>query len=773
MARKLYIGNRPNQKIPYSKKVANDFEWAKDCIDYYGSQDSYIQDTTKEDIDKRFDWFNNKFDMKDFNKVVNPLNSKNIDYQQWGADLRPFNIMRPIIERISSEYRKRPFGYSVEVNNPDAVSKEETKLYNELILNIRQQFINYVNGEAGNEELTGLPSQPIEDTESIRERYSNMRDMRAIEGQHALELLINDTYARQLFHNGMLDWLIAGDIVTLKEIEDENIVYTKLKSLYCGWSSDSEFIEDGEFAWSYQYKSMSWVVDKFYSELTPQQIDDLNKGTKYSKYNSLGLRGNTNNTDDVYVLHCSWKSYKKIGILEYIDPQTGELSEVEVSEEYSPDEGENITWMWITEVWEGYKLNHDVYIRIRPIQQQRRKMNHKSACKLPYNGRIYSNDFNNRVSVASVAIPYQILYVIGFRQLELTLSKNKGKVLMLDKNIIPNDDGWDEEKFIYYGQALGYHFIDRNQVGVDKSYNQYQVMDMSTLGDVKNLIEFISWVEHQLKMTFGITLQREGQFSPKEGTGQREQDLFQSAVLTEEVFARYDEFVERELQGLLDYSKYCWRNGKRAKFIGSDQRSKILDIDPYNYQSLEFGVRVSTDSRTLDTIKRMQQATFAFAQNGASPETILEVLDAQNPSMLKEALNKMEARTNEVQERQAQQQQELVQSQATAEQQRMQQEHSNDLDKINVEYDRKEQLEAVKNLTTPVQNVPETPEDNTMDIKMMEDSTKKDIENRKISSAERIAAANIKDNQAERLNKRIIEKEKAKTALANKVVGEK
>ena len=768
-----YIGPRPKQKLPYSEKLKNEKEWFKQCIDYYGGLDHTDNTVGKDKQKKRYDYYNSKFNIEDFDKTLNPLNSRKVEYKQWSADLRPFNIMRPIIDRISSEYRKRPFGFFIDVNNPDSVSVEDIAKKKAFTEMARQQFINIINGLSGNEEISGLPTQEVETPQMIIERFAELRDQRAIEGQYALELIMQDTYAQQKWNDLMLDWIIAGEVITHKGVEREEIIYDTYSSYDCSWDSTEQYIEDGEYCWSRIDKPLTWIVDKFYEDLTEEEIDLLEKGTQYG-YNPRGAY--PTNNGEIEVLHATWRTYTKVGIMSYIDPMTGELSELEVPEDYTPDKDEKVEWFWVNEVCEGYRIDGRIYTRMRTIPYQRDRVNDRSSRKLPYNGRIYSGDFNNKVSVASLAMPYQMLYLVIIRQLELVLSKNKSKVLLLDKNVIPNGDGWDEEKFLYYGQALGYLFINRNQIGVDKGYNQYNVLDMSTLGEVSNLIELAEWCQRELKEHFGITPGREGQHASKMGTGAAQMDLFQSAVVTEEIYARFDDFIEREMQGLLDLSKFAWRNGKKARFVGSDMRHKILDIDPANYSSADFGVRANVNARDLDVIKRMQQSTHAFAQNGASPLTILEVLDAQQPSRLKEAMSKMEAKQQQAIEQNQEHERKMLEQNIQAAQQAEQIKHQQEIEKINIEYDRKERIEALKTSIVPIApEIKETPDhfyeqiSNDNNNANSDRISKENIEREKLATAREIKAADLADRQAERLNKERIEKLK----LKNPVSGEK
>ena len=62
-------------------------------------------------------------------------------------------------------------------------------------------------------------------------------------------------------------------------------------------------------------------------------------------------------TSDYFDLwHTTWKSYKKIGFLTYLD-EMGMPQETIVTEDYINIGNEiDIKWDWIIEVWEGYRI---------------------------------------------------------------------------------------------------------------------------------------------------------------------------------------------------------------------------------------------------------------------------------------------------------------------------------------------------------------------------------------------------------------------------------
>ena len=64
---------------------------------------------------------------------------------------------------------------------------------------------------------------------------------------------------------------------------------------------------------------------------------------------------------NIHVWHCCWKSLKKIGFVNIINPETGMPEEYQVNETYKETGNElDVEWKWIIEVWEGYRIGQDL-----------------------------------------------------------------------------------------------------------------------------------------------------------------------------------------------------------------------------------------------------------------------------------------------------------------------------------------------------------------------------------------------------------------------------
>lgn len=94
----------------------------------------------------------------------------------------------------------------------------------------------------------------------------------------------------------------------------------------------------------------------------------------------------------------------------------------------NPDRVEKIEWKWINEVWEGYKIGKEDYLQIRPLPYQRNELNNISRCKLPINGRCYSDDHASNISIYELMIEWVKLFIICNYRLERMIAKSKDKI---------------------------------------------------------------------------------------------------------------------------------------------------------------------------------------------------------------------------------------------------------------------------------------------------------------------------------------------------------
>ena len=660
----------PKQKIPRSRKTK---EWGKNTIEAFIDRSSFSSQH-KASLHKYYDAYNGNLVEADYNYVINPYNSEKHKVKGFPAKLRSYNIIKPVVDLLLGEKSKRPFAHQVVIRNSDMKDNQQKLLQQELKKYLEQKFINELN-EMGMQ--TGEPSQEQMPLEELKEEIlTNYKDARAIMGQEALDYMIDKLELPDHLQMGFFDWLVSGEVYSYKDICMNEVEYEIVSPLDLDYekSPDIQFIEDGDWAIRRKLMSVNAIVDSFYDVLKPDEIDRLENPSGKTMNGILSPFNRDSRSMDTErfaeVLHVVWKSFARIGILTYYD-EVGQEQQMIVDEKYKVDSDaqESVEYYWVNQVWEGYRIDGDIFVNIRPHQVQRNEMSNLSVCKLPYNGRIYSNRHSDQISIVSMGLPYQILYNIFHYRLELSIAKNKDKIMLMEMNTIPKRHGWDEEKFMYYADAMGYAFIDstaEGKRGEAVTFNQFQVLDMSLGQYIAAQFQLLQSVKQEWEELIGISRQRKGQVQASDGIGATERAVFQSSVMTEELFRRFDKYVEREFNGLLDTSKVAWKDGKKTQYITGDYREAILDIDAELFQEAEYGVFVKNNSIENDKIQQLKQLTLSFAQNGSQPGTIAEILDSSNFAQIKEKLNEVDAAEKAIQQAQQQQAQQMQSQQLEA-----------------------------------------------------------------------------------------------------------
>jgi hypothetical protein len=622
---------RPLQKTSWAEKKANKYQFFKDNINYLIEQSCFNSvesaNGRTSGIKDLYDVYNGKFPSKWFTHILDPFSAENPNHKKWPAKMRPANILSPNINLLYGEYPGRPFKYTVAVKGDDGYNSFEESRKEELYKNLSQLFINTVNEQGGQPDPSALPnpdapglntgvdSKPADLPEDVMSRFSNtFRDILAIQAQTDIDLTIEDQRIREKMTDMFKDWLIAGEAYSYKDVIRDKTVYERVSPLEIDYdkSPHIKYIEDGDWVVRRLSMTVSDVVDRFYDSLKPSEIDQLEAG-HYSSAPSYfadylnAMTGVENGKIPVY--HGVWKSLKQIQIISYPDPLTGEIQQDMVDESYKINKelGETTEKYWVTQVLEGYRIGDELFLEMQPVNYQPNQLHNLSAHKLPYNGRRFSDTHSENTSVLKSGLPFQIMYCIIFFTLEKTIAKSKGKVVVLDSNVIPRGDGWDEEKFFWYSEAQGYMLINRNQAGVDKSFNQYQALDLGMFDHIAELIKLLDFCKQQYDDQLGISGPRKGEMKSTDSATGTATSMNQSSIITEMIFTSFDQFVRTDLEGLLNCSQIANINGKKALYTGSDQRTEVLNINPDRYCYADLGLMLADSSEERTQLARFRQ----------------------------------------------------------------------------------------------------------------------------------------------------------------------
>jgi hypothetical protein len=346
--------------------------------------------------------------------------------------------------------------------------------------------------------------------------------------------------------------------------------------------------------------------------------------------------------------------------------------------------GAKIEWEWVNEVWEGTRIDGRFYIRVNPVANQRTSLDNPSLCKLPINGRKYSDINSQNVSIVSLGIPYQLNYNIYKYRLELAIARSKDIIAQFDINMIPKN--WDMDKFMYFVEGTGIAWVDYNKEGIILSPQHQSVLDMS----IKTISQYLTLLESimvEWEKVSGVTRQRQGQMGTYEGKATSQQSIVQSSHITEDLFRKFSHFEQRELQGMLDYSKVAWINGKKSMYVLPDGSVDDIDVDPLTHMESEYGIFVSDAGKDVERMQKIEGLTQAALQNGTPLSSIISIFESNSFAQIKDKVIQAEKSAQELAKAQQQAEQE-----AKAQEMQMQQQNLQ-MQLVEKEKDRQMQIE--------------------------------------------------------------------------------
>lgn len=826
----------PAQKVPMSKKTK---EWKENCVDYIIGHSASSRNgnnrSREEEMQTYYDLYNSIYNEKDLKYVTNPFKQDD----GFPATAQDYNIIKPKIDLLLGEETKRPFNFRVVRTSDIATSDLQDKAKQLLIDYVQASIMSKLGPEEQARYQEALQSGEIMTPEQIQKYLTkDYKDIAEIAAQHSLNYLKQKLNVTHEFFKGWKDALIAGEEIYYVGVINGEPYVERVNPLSFSYeqSADLEFIHEASWCCRKMNMSATEIYDRFYDKMSEKQLNELldmmDDGTRgglnpqvrktsldYPHIKTRTINGFSSNpfqnADNINVWHCCWKSFKKIGFVTIINPETGVEEEFEVDESYKVTGREvNVEWTWIIEVWEGYRVGEDLYIGIQPVEYQHISADNPNSQKLPYTGVVYNNTNSSPRSLVSMMKPLQYMYIVIWYRLELAMARDKGKVVTMDITQIPKSMNIDVAKWMHYLGALGVNFVNPYEEGWDipgreggkpSQFNQITALDLTMANTIDQYINLMDKIESMVSEITGVTKQREGAISSNELVGNVERSVVQSAHITEPLFWVHNQVKKEVLSMLLNTAKFAWKDSDKRciHYVLDDATRAFLTLnDDFFYEDMDIFLDDSTkNQQQLEALKQLMQPAM---QNGASLLDIAEIITMDNINMIKNRLEDIEQKRMEQQqaleEQQAQREQQMIQMQnEVKEEELMIKEAEMDLEKYKIDTDNATkitvaQLQAYRGLEDQDQNdngIPDTMEiaaqalaerkqaseeagkQFEFNAKIREQQMKEKIEDKKIQlEREKLTAAQKLQKQKDEAAMQR-EKLKAKISLKNKVVGEK
>lgn len=516
-------------------------------------------------------------------------------------------------------------------------------------------------------------------------------------------------------------------------IENESPIVNVLNplALFYHKSTETKYIQDGLYAGYRVRMSTLDILNLFGEYLTQEQIDEIqrqpgNQGANSSWESESQMKYHFSNThqhfqnaylttplDGTYgrsytldhlVTHVEWQSESKIGYLtqpnEYGDYETITVDEdfpvppyAEISQE--PDEwgakttiytfdDSTLKFQWVSQVWSGIRIDGDKYCKIGPKPYQVRSYANPQKTKLGYHGIIYSNMNAQSCSLVSRMRPFQNLYFIVMHKLKHLIARDKGQLISMDMTQMPSNI--PQDKLMYYIEQMDLNFYNPLQnaesQGSAQRGNPISVVSRSNMQHIMNYVQLLESLDMQIADVAGVNKQREGQVSSTEAVTNAQQNLQQSAIITESYFYLHNKLWEDIYNSLLETAAYIWKDKEQTfQWILDDLSAQTLSMKPGDLSFGQMGVFVLESSKQHEAFDFAKQHMLELLQNDkAKFSDLLQLFQTNSLAEFKRTIEKSERdseqRAQQEQEMQKQMQDEQLQTQIKL----MEMQHDNDME---------------------------------------------------------------------------------------------
>ena len=673
-----------------SEKNANSKKWYKDQIDKLDSEDSNafsgVSDNNASEYKRKkanYDLYNNILDLSDFEYVTKPFGDEELG--ELPADMVNRDISSSRIKALLGLEMKRPFTWKAIATNKEATTRREKEKFKriqdfvlgEIMTPIQQQIEMQYQEEMKGSALTPEQERSIQDQiasevksntpeEVLKYMQRDHQDPAEVLATQILEYLSKELGLRKKFNDGWKHGVLSAEEIYWVGIINNRPELKAVNPLRFNYDNnpDMDYIEDGDWA-TYEFRmTPQEAILNFGEELSNTQIDRIiDQANRYSETIIKDQLFNFDSRDTEYqentvrVLHCVWKALRKIGFLTYED-EFGEIQVQLVNEQYriNKDNGDiAIDWQWIPEVYEGYKINKDIYVSMNPVAGQYKDLNNLHKCKLPYKGVVYDDTNSKPTSLMDRMKPYQYYYNIVMYRLELLLASDKGKKVMMNINAIPKNSGIDLKKFQYFFESSPFGYFDMSEegAGYGDANTVAKMIDLSTASDIQKYIQLAEFLDQKCGRSVGITDATLGEISPSQEVGNTRQAIVQTSHILEPYYDMHTIVKKNVLQALIETAKVAYSSNPPESLVYTldDMSLQTLKMDTSLLDNSTYGIFISDGSVDAEAKENLRQFAHAALQNqSAELSDVIAIVRQKDSQQAEEILKVAETKRIEREE---------------------------------------------------------------------------------------------------------------------------
>ena len=356
--------------------------------------------------------------------------------------------------------------------------------------------------------------------------------------------------------------------------------------------------------------------------------------------------------------------------------------------------GEHVDYIWINEVWGGVKIGPNsptgwrsemgnnvdpIYLGIDRKKPGRIPFQFKGektlyGCKLPVEGRVFSDRNTRSTSLVDLMKAYQVGYNMVNNQIADILVDELGTVIMFDQNALPRHgmgEDWGKNNYAKAYVAMK----DFQMLPLDTSitntenatnFNHYQTLNMEQTSRLMSRIQLANYFKSQAFEAIGINPQRlGGPVAQQTATGVT-QALQQSYSQTETYFINHsDNLMPRVHKMRTDLAQYYYSNtpSLRLQYISTAADKVNFTINGTELLMRDFNIFATTRTNHRQILDQLKQMALTNNTTGASIYDLGNILKADSIAEVTDILKDSEDKTQAMKQQEMQQQREMQQKQ--------------------------------------------------------------------------------------------------------------
>ena len=392
------------------------------------------------------------------------------------------------------------------------------------------------------------------------------------------------------------------------------------------------------------------------------------------------------------VTTCYWKSQRKLGHLTKIS-ENGEVTNEIIDETYAVTDkplynttfmrnkskdnlvfGEHIEWIWINQVWGGVKIGpnmpsfwgmnnpggiNPIYMgimqnHIKPMKFQFKGDNTMYGCKLPVEGRVFTDRNTRSVSLVDLMKPFQVAYNLVNNQIADILVDEIGTVIMLDQNTLPQHslgEDWGKGNLAKAYVAMkdfGMLPLDTSIANTENAlnFNHFQVLNLEQTQRMLSRIQLANFFKQQAYEVIGVNPQRMGmQIGQTDTATGIEQAVAGSYAQTEMYFVQHsDHLMPRVHQMRTDLAQYyaSTKPSIRMQVSTTPEERVNFEINGTDLLMRDVHVYCNTKANHRSILEQMKQLAVSNNTAGASIYDLCNIIQSDSMGTLNNVLKSIE-----------------------------------------------------------------------------------------------------------------------------------